>query len=229
MDDYYNNYGDGDSPFAGYIPTTVNPGYMFLIGTISFVAFCTFLGVFLRCKKKRKEKKKMRQLEKDNEVNYITQIQRRYSNVEEDGMKRSESGLELLDLERSEIDMISIGKTSDIVHVEKIILREEVSSKKVKTNVFSKKLRTRRTGFLRNFSTFSKPRLCVDTSTGPSTHKDNELNNDKNAVFLFELQEKMKGKEDHYRQMDYTDQATRKVTKEELNYEIKSMFDLARP
>ena len=108
-DDYY---GQDGSPFDGYVVTSTNPGYLLLIATAGLSCFCIFLGVIMRCRKKKKEKEQGTPF-------YMEKIYTRYSE-ESSNSKKRDKGMELLDLDHSEMYLSNFIGNPEVEHIEKV-------------------------------------------------------------------------------------------------------------
>lgn len=116
-DDYYL----GDSPFDGYVVTSINPGWVLLALTIGYTVICILLGMILRCRKKE-------QVKKHGTNDFMKKIHKRYDESSV-SRKPSQKGMELLDLDHSKVDLASVSNSSDLEHIEKVLF----------TNVYPKR------------------------------------------------------------------------------------------
>ena len=118
-DDYYK----GDSPFDGYVVTSVNPGLKLLAITSCYVAFVMLLGMLLRFRRSRKNKKEYDT--NDLSVSKLNASKKKLKlfqrkNGEEDSINNSQAGMETLDLVHSDVDMAQLSKDSSFNHIEEI-------------------------------------------------------------------------------------------------------------
>lgn len=229
VDDYY----VGGSPFDRYEVTSVNPGWKLLASTFGVVALTWLLGTVLRLRKLRHEKR-------FGTHNFREKIRNRYDESQNpDDKKRKQKEFELLDLDHSNFNLYESRKK---------FIFEKVSYK----NVFYRKRQTipmqkrtsdklgRQGSFfsLRVSSKGQSKSKLVEPEPDPVPVAVPEKAVNRDAMYI--LQSKASSKSSGASQNEYnimedkespttTPEERLRNNKEDLDREVKEMFNLALP